>query len=493
MITITIREPGVEAARRRLSGLGPGAGMVELRLDDMAAGPWTDLLVATDLPVLVTCRGRQTGGGFAGSEEERVALLEKALTAGAARVDIELGTAAEDLTLRWPGERLVLSHHQVHPGTSRVEETLDRLLATSRQLVVKLAYTAERVSDVLLARELLQRVAGEQRQAVILPMGEKGIPGRLLAPAWGSQWTYASCDGAPPAAPGQLPLSLMADLYDVDEIGPETVLTGILGWPVEGSLSPWMHNRSLRRMGIDGRYLPLAEDDAADFLLNAGALGLRGVSVTHPHKETVLPWLEKKSAAVLGCGAVNTLTFDGATWRGDNTDGAAARLALEAVLPDNWTWHGRDVAIAGAGGAARAVAWELGRLHAQVVLYARDPGRAGPVAASVHARCLPLDDLEGARPEILVHATPLGMPPRTDSSLVAAARCRAGLVFDLVSNPRRTALLSAAEAHGIATQEGLAMLVRQGEAQFRLWHGVSPPAGLFKAAAVEGLEHGGRS
>jgi 3-dehydroquinate dehydratase/shikimate dehydrogenase len=493
MITVTIRESGVDAARRRLSSLAPGAGMVELRLDDMAAGPWMDLLTATNLPVLVTCRGRAAGGGFGGSEEERVALLERALEAGAARVDMELGSAAEDLMLRWPGERLVLSHHQVQPGTGRVVENLNRLLAASRQLVVKLAYTAGCSSDVLLARELLRRVAGEERQAVILTMGEKGVAGRLLAPAWGSQWTYASCDGAPPAAPGQLPLSMMADLYGVDEIGPDTVLTGILGWPVDTSLSPWMHNRALRQLGINGRYLPLAEDDPADFLLNAGALGLRGVSVTHPHKETILPWVEDRSAAVLGCGAINTLTFTGDRWRGDNTDGAAARRALEAALPDAWTWEGRQVAIAGAGGAARAVAWELGRHQAQVVLYARDPGRARPAAAAVNARCLPLQELESASPDVLVHATPMGMAPNTSSFLAEADRCRAGLVFDLVSNPRRTALLAAAEARGSATQEGLEMLVRQGEDQFRLWHGVAPPSGLFAAAAREGLQHGGRS
>jgi 3-dehydroquinate dehydratase/shikimate dehydrogenase len=492
MITVTVREAGVEAARRRLRALTAGAGMVELRLDDLAAEPWPDLLAETTLPVMVTCRGRAGGGGFGGSEQERVALLERALQAGAACVDIELGSAAEDLLLSWPSQRLVLSHHQFQPGTAGVADKLDLLLASSRQLVVKLAYTAGRASDVLLARELLRRLAAEQRRGVILPMGERGVAGRLLAPAWGSAWTYASCDGAPPAAAGQLPLSIMSDLYRVNDIGPDTVLTGILGWPVDASLSPWMHNRALSALGIDGRYLPFAEDDAADFLLNADALGLRGVSVTHPHKETVLPWVEDLAGAARGCGAVNTLTFAAAGLRGDNTDGAAARLALEEALPADWTWKGRQVAIAGAGGAARAVAWELGRRQAKVSLYARDPARARQAAVAVGARCLPLADLPAAAPDVLVHATPVGMSPRPSACLPEAAGCPAGLVLDLVSNPRRTALLTAAAANGCATQEGLVMLVRQGEAQFRLWHGEAPPAGLFAAAAREGLQHSAR-
>ncbi|MCZ6599675.1 MAG: type I 3-dehydroquinate dehydratase [Acidobacteria bacterium] len=491
MIVVTIHERTLGAARRRLAGLTRGAGMVELRLDDLADQDWPVLLKETTLPVLATCRGRLSGGRFDGSEEARVAVLRRALQAGAARVDLEVDTPAEDLIQEWPGDRLVLSHHEFRPGTTGLEERLARLLSSPGEIVVKLAFMARRTSDALLARKWLRRTRADGRAAVILPMGEEGVPARILAPSWGAAWTYAAPDGAAPAALGQLPLSQMAGLYDVDNIGPDAILTGILGCPVGASLSPWMHNRGLRDLGIAGCYLPFATTDAADLLLNAAAWGLHGLSVTHPHKEVVLPWVDDLSDAARGCGAVNTLTFAGGGIHGENTDGDAACQALEEALPHDWHWPGRRVAIVGAGGASRAVGWALRRRQAVVTLYSRDAAQGEQTAAAIGALRQDLKNLGDDAKEILIHATPVGTWPNEDVCLLGPRDLDADLVFDLVSNPRETLLLRRAASQGCSTLSGLSMLVRQGEAQFRLWHGQKPSPGCFMAAALEGLRYQG--
>lgn len=489
MIVVTIHERTLGAARRRLAGLARGAGMVELRLDDLADQDWQVLLQETTLPVLVTCRGRLSGGRFDGPEEARLAVLRQALQAGVARVDLESGTPAEDLIQEWPGDRLVLSHHEFRPGTQGLEEHLGRLLSSPGNIVIKLAFMARRTSDALLARKWLRRTRAAGRAAVIFPMGEEGIPARILAPSWGAAWTYAAPDGAAPAAPGQLPLSQMAGLYDVDNIGPDAVLTGILGSPVTASLSPWMHNRGLRNLGIAGCYLPFATSDAADLLLNASAWGLQGLSVTHPHKEVVLPWLDDLADTARRCGAVNTLSFAGGGIQGENTDGEAACRALEEALPHDWQWPGRKVAIVGAGGASRAVGWALGRRQAVVTLYSRDAAQGERTAAAIGALHRDLKTLGDDTREILIHATPVGTWPNHDVCLLGSRELKADLVFDLVSNPRETLLLRRAASEGCSTLGGLSMLVRQGEAQFHLWHGEKPSPGCFMAAALEGLRY----
>jgi 3-dehydroquinate dehydratase/shikimate dehydrogenase len=487
LIVVTVREARVEEARKRIAGLGRGADRVELRLDDLAGQDWQGVIAGSPLPVIATCRPCSAGGGFSGSEEERRAILEEALSCGAACVDVESGSTAESMIPRFPADRVVVSLHDFEPGVATLDAKATRLFQTASGVTVKLAYTPGRVSDCLRGRSLLERAAKEGRRLVLVPMGEHGQPGRILACRWGSAWAYAAPDAAPPAAPGQLSLREMADLYDVDSLGEQTALTGLLGWPVGASLSPWMHNRAARELGLDARYLPFPDTDAADFLVNAGAWELLGVSVTRPHKQTVLPWLDETSAAGRACGAVNTLSFEGGRVRGDNTDAAAALQVIREGLPDGRELDGLRLAVIGAGGGARALAWAAGGAGALVTLYNRDRRRGEAAAAAVGARRRPLEELAAGDADVLVNATPVGTWPRVEDCPVPETVLAGQLVFDLVSNPLRTRLLQMAGGRNIPVRGGLEMLIRQGEAQFRLWHGQDPPAGTFRAAALEGL------
>ncbi|MFQ5718761.1 MAG: type I 3-dehydroquinate dehydratase [Acidobacteriota bacterium] len=491
MIIVTIRESTVALARRRLGAVGPGAGGVEIRLDDLAGQDWAGLIAGARLPVVATCRPSHLGGGFAGSEEERVELLAAAAAAGAAWVDVELGSAAEALRAHLPAERLVISHHEFDPGVGRLDATYERLVGAAPGRRVKLAYMPRRCSDCLAGRQLLARARRDGVSLILITMGEAGIPGRLMACSWGSTWSYASPDGAPPAAPGQMSLARMASLYNVENIEPETVLTGLLGHPIATSLSPWMHNRAAALAGIDARYLPFPEQDAADFVLNMPAWGLTGASVTRPHKRAVLPWMDDLSDAARACQAVNTITHTSARLHGDNTDASAAMAAIGEAWPSGRDLRGLRFGVIGAGGAARSVVWAAREAGGAVTVYARHVEAAADLAREFGVACEALAALDPVDLDVLVNATPVGTWPDIDSSPVPDGAVGGELVFDLVSNPETTCLLRLAAERGIATQNGVAMLVRQGEAQYRLWHGVPPPPGAFLVAAREGLRHPG--
>ena len=132
MIVVTLREPDVASARRQLAMIGAAAAQVEIRLDDLAGQEWAGLIAGSRLPVIATCRPIHLGGGFSGSEDERVAMLRDAAAAGAALIDVELGSTAEALCKELPAGRVLVSHHDFEIGSGGVDAAFTqdpRLLA----------------------------------------------------------------------------------------------------------------------------------------------------------------------------------------------------------------------------------------------------------------------------------------------------------------------------------------------------------------------------
>jgi shikimate dehydrogenase len=286
-------------------------------------------------------------------------------------------------------------------------------------------------------------------------------------------------------------------------------LVGLLGWPVEHSVSPAMHNAAFRALDLDWHYLPLPvrPDQLAAAVQGLGLLGFRGANVTIPHKEAVLSCLNPRSVApkVWDLGAVNTLVVgraEDATYTifGDNTDdvGAVAALRKGGFEPED----GGRVVVVGAGGAARAVTFGLlWSGIGQVVLLNRTLARARDLvsdlgskaewSAKLQALSLETETLvEACRTaDLLVNATPLGMWPRVDDTIwpEAVPLPRNLAVFDMVYNPLETRLLGQARASGTRPIGGLEMLVRQGAIAFEMWTGEPPPLDVMRAAARQAL------
>ena len=265
----------------------------------------------------------------------------------------------------------------------------------------------------------------------------------------------------------------------------KTVLFGLIGNPVAHSLSPVMHNTAFRSTGYNGAYLafPIAKL-GRDTIDGIKALGIKGLSVTIPHKVAIMDFLDEIDDTAQKIGAVNTIQNDNGKLIGSNTDYIGAVNALK----EKTSIKNKDVVMIGAGGAARAVGYgivsEGGNLKIVNILQDEGERLAGDLGVGYH----PLSDFSKLDYQILVNATPVGMTPDTDNMPVSPEGLKKGaVVMDIIYNPLRTKLLTEAEKIGCATVDGLSMFVFQGAAQFELWTGKDAPVELMRQTVLESL------
>jgi len=278
-------------------------------------------------------------------------------------------------------------------------------------------------------------------------------------------------------------------------IDAHTQLVGLIGWPVEHSLSPRMHNTAFSALSLNWGYVPLPVRPGLieDAISGLAALGFRGANVTIPYKEAVIPFLQRLSSEAESIRAVNTIVVEeDGTLIGHNTDSSGFIATLRDVGFDP---KGRSAVVCGAGGAARAAVHGL--LEAgvkEITVLNRNLERAEElisafVDAPVHAGRLSPENLikETGDADLLVNATPVGMWPHVDRSIWPGNIAVPGhlTVFDLVYNPIATQLLQQARASGTRGISGLEMLLHQGAAAFELWIGDSAPVEAMRAALKE--------
>jgi shikimate dehydrogenase len=247
------------------------------------------------------------------------------------------------------------------------------------------------------------------------------------------------------------------------------LLLGIIGHPLSHTLSPVLHNWAFREMDIKGSYhvWDTPPEKLPAFMAALRTLPIHGASVTIPHKEAVMPLVDKLTHNARDIGAVNTLYWqDGKVW-GDNTD----VTGFMAPLLEHGTPPGTALVL-GAGGAARAAVCGLHRAGWKVLLSARTGGRADRLAQSFQAEHVPWSARHDVRPHLLVNTTPLGMSgPFQALSPWKESLAGVSLVYDLVYTPRETPLLAQALREGVEVIHGLPMFVHQGLAQFERWTG----------------------
>ena len=452
------------------------ADMMELRLDGVAGLDVATALGGRHLPVVVTCRPTWEGGRFDGAEAERARVLAEALERGADYVDIEwralresAGAAFTALVSRHP-DRVVLSSHDF----DGVPHDLDARVHAMRAVgagTIKIAVAVSRLTDTL----ILRRVA-EGGPAVVIGMGEAGLPTRLLPARFGSVWTYAGHA----VAPGQIPAGRMVDEFRFRDVGPATRIFGIVGSHAGQSFSPVMHNAAFAAAGCDAVYVPLRPEDFADFLAFADALGCEGASVTIPYKLDALRAAASADEAAREVGAANTLRRSAGGWDATNTDVAGFLAPLGRLYPGGMA--GVRAAVIGAGGAARAVVVALRAAGAGVTVHARREGQASEVAEALGVGSGPWP-VAPASWDLLVNTTPLGGAGHRGESPMPDGSFDGGVVYDLTYGPEPSPLIRDARVAGCRTLDGLPMLVAQAERQFAWWTGSAPPAGVMAAAA----------
>ncbi len=276
--------------------------------------------------------------------------------------------------------------------------------------------------------------------------------------------------------------------------------TGLIGWPVEHSVSPAMHNAAFEALGIPGCYalLPTAPQAVAAAVTDLKLKDYRGANVTIPHKQAVMPYLDELTDAAQAIGAVNTILVVGDRLLGHNTDAGGFLAALREAGCEP---AGLRTLVLGAGGAARAVVYALVTIDCPISIYNRTEARAKALADDLQSVAeargtrrfispeTNLSELDLGRFDLLVNTTSVGMWPETEDSPWPALLPLPAqwIVVDLVYNPQDTRLLADARAAGAISIGGLGMLVHQGALAFQLWTGHTPPLDIMYAAAKRAL------
>jgi len=483
------------------------ADVIELRLDRTGhpgAARLRAFCAEARKPVIVACPGPEDGGFFTGSSDARLELLHDAAKAGARFADVPWHESLALGELPNKCHRIVSRHdlEGVPEDLSAFHEDVAAVLYEGD--VTKLVTTARTTEDGL----RMLRYVRSTRGVVGFCMGEKGAFTRVLAPIFGSPFTYAApavMPGEPTperTAPGQLRADELHALMPPGGANQETAVLAVVGAHVARSSSPRVHGMALKAARLNAVYVALEPASLAALLELADGENYRGFSVTAPFKEEALRLAARAEAGAEACGAANTLIRDGAGWRAANTDVPAVRDALARAFELHGRAPGRPARpaaahtlILGAGGAARAAAWALRSQDARVTIAARDPQRAEVLGLAFGCASCAWVDAHRVEYDALVHATPLGsaLSPTTAGRMpIPAEWIRPGtLVLDAVYRPIKTPLLAEAARRGCTAVPGAEWFVRQAVAQYRLFTNAEPDEPLMRAALEHELADGG--
>ena len=460
---------------------------IELRLDWLRSDSeraqflrWLPRHKPKEATFVATCRRRLGGGKFAGDAEQELYWLVQAREAGCEWCDLEMETyreLPEGFVRECPlPKRVLLSIHDF----DRTAKLPGKINMARHGLVdaVKIAATARTISDSV----RLLRLARHSKNFVAVPMAEVGLPGRILALREGSALAYAPVAEA--TAPGQVSLGELKHLYRAHALTRKTRVYGVIGDPIAHSLSPLLHNTGFVAGKVDAVYLPFLVHQLRDFLEAVTEFGVRGFSVTLPHKQTILKHLKECEPLAADIGAVNTVVVrrDGALY-GCNTDYVGVLRALEKKL----RIKGSRVLIFGAGGSARAAAFALARAGAAVGICARREKAAKQLARAAGGEVVPRRALRTEYFDALLNSTPVGMHPHDGVSPLAPGELNCRMVMDLIYRPQKTRLLKIAAKKGIATASGVEMFLAQGIAQWEIWLEKRAPEALMRRAVLRAL------
>ncbi len=484
--------------RLALDACDRGERFLELRLDlldDPPSGIGVIRRILRRYPgtvILATCRRRQNGGGFRANIERQIEILDAAVAAGAALIDIEIETAEAAPRSLDPFRgrtRLIISYHDFD-RTAALSRALGRLKKIPAD-IYKLATMARKPSDNV--RVLEMPAAHPEKAMVLLVMGELGVPSRVLGLARKSIFVFAAPDShgagkreppVQPTAPGQLSATVLRKLYRAHKCTASTKVYGVIADPVSHSMSPVIHNKAFQVRRVDAVYLPFLVRPAmlGDFFRAVEKLPVAGLSVTLPHKQRVVRHLHAVDALANRIGAVNTVFRRGGKLCGTNTDAEGITRPLEKRIKLNKA----SVLVVGNGGAARAAAFAVRDKGARVTLSGRNPARVRALARACGVEALDRARLDRSGYDVLIHATPLGMHPHVEDCFFPK-RIPAELVFDLVYNPLETELIRRARAARKQTISGLEMFVEQACAQFEIWTRDKAPRTAMRNAVLKQL------
>ncbi len=479
------------------------ADVIEVRLDglkpDQVASAFDRL--QSEKTILLTIRPKSQGGKTDYSIQDRMSLwthyaMHKRIDHKAIWIDHETDLIPKKEFLFWAEDCFVIrSQHDMDGVPDDLNKVYDRTVSDTE--VGKIAVQAKDITDTIGIWNLLKRANEEGKKIIPVAMGEAGKWTRILGSAHGAFMTYAALETGSETAPGQISVEDMTDVFRVKEHDENTGVYGIVAGNTSYSVSPWMHNAAFKAAGLNSVFVPLQVADLGAFFSRMVLpetrevdINFRGFSVTNPHKQTIIPFLDEVDETAARIGAVNTVKIDDGKLYGYNTDAPGFITSLKQVFGD---LAGVRVAVYGAGGAARACIYGLQHESAVVTLVGRNQEKGQALADEFEIEFLTPSSVKHPLAndfDIVVNATPLGTAGSSVNFAILETEQLRGikLVYDLVYNPSETTLIREAKDAGVPTIGGLEMLIAQGVKQFEIWTGSIAPIDAMRTSVRKRLQ-----
>lgn len=465
-----------------------GAKLAELRLDYLLRNVDLKRLVSErPTETVITCRRPKDGGKWRGSEEDRIVLLRSAIVTGVEYVDIEEDIASQ--IGRYGKTKRIISYHNLNETPSNLEAIHESMLDKDPD-IIKIATKANSPMDNVRVINLIKK---SKVPTIAFCMGELGMPSRIICLKYGAPFTFAALSTERATAPGQFTFKQLSELYGVDRINSDTEFLGVIADPVGHSLSPALHNELLQKDGINKVYLPIRvpREHLDSFMENMHELSITGLSITIPHKESILRFVNGLDEDVAGIRAANTLVVKNKSNLAYNTDCKAAMLSLahmEDKYKEKQPFVGRTALILGSGGVAKAIAYGLTKGGASVAITGRNTRTAEQMAQDFKAKYVDWSFRHEFQTDYIINCTPAGMHPDLNSTAYDVDRLQSHhLVFDTVYTPQRTMLIKGAIERGCQIITGVDMFVRQAAMQYKLFTGTDPNVAEMKRIFVQAI------
>jgi 3-dehydroquinate dehydratase / shikimate dehydrogenase len=493
-ICVSITANDVERCIEDIKQAEAYSDLIELRLDfidNIDEESLEKIIGGTKKKVIVTCRNRDSGGKFSGSESERIKILEKAIDLGVDFIDIELESGKETINRLLSNKKtskIIISAHffDRFPKLGLLENKYDKIKSFNPDLI-KIVPIANSINDNFIVFKLLK----DKSDLISFCMGIKGQMSRILSPKFGSRITYASLVKGKESAQGQIAIQDLISTYNIGNIDENTKVLGVIGEYAENSMSKYMHNPAFKDNKLNFVYMPFktATHELGNFIKNIRDYGFAGFSVTVPHKIKIMNYLDELDDTAKSIGAVNTVKRNGLNLVGYNTDyyGAVNALKEKVML------KGKKVLVLGAGGAARAIIYGLKNESAILTIINRTRYKAESLAHEFGVNHGDIKNIGKLIEEndVLINATSIGMNPNANMSPIDEKFLKKGLiVMDIVYNPIRTKLIRESIDAGCEVITGDKMLLYQAMRQFELWTGCEPDKKLMVKSLSAQIEGG---
>lgn len=408
--------------------------------------------------------------------------------------DLEQDISESDINNLWGKafKKVIKSNHNFEKIPENLNEIYEHLLSENPD-IIKIAAQTTDITDTIPIWKLLEKAKSDNKQIIPIAMGESGKWTRILGLAHGAFMTYAALNSGKETAPGQVSAEDLTEVYRVKDLDENTEVYGILGSNTSVSMSPYIHNEAFKFHKLNSVFVPLQVHDLDEFIKRMVKpetreieLNFKGFSVTLPHKQAIIKHLDFIDDAAKKIGAVNTVKIVDGRLHGYNTDADGFVEPLKNAYGD---LKNVNVAILGAGGAARACIYALKNEGANVTIFARDLERAKSLAEDFQVEVKELTKTNFKDFEILVNTTPLGMKGKADGKTPALAEQLEGLnlVYDLIYIPFQTPLMTEADLAEVPKIGGLAMLIAQAIRQQKIWTGLDAPMQEMSRAALKRL------